>query len=113
MPAHAVQRLVRWIIAEDIDGEALATLEVNKIRGIFASVSVKAPGFGERRKAMLQDMAILTGGQGIAEEVGLKLDGVTLDMLGTARKITVTKDNTTIIEGGGNRSDVEGRVAQI
>ena len=101
------------LIAEDIDGEALATLVVNKIRGIFASVSVKAPGFGERRKAMLQDMAILTGGQVIAEEVGLKLDGVTIDMLGTARKVTITKDNTTIIEGAGEKSDVEGRVNQI
>ena len=101
------------IIAEDIDGEALATLVVNKIRGIFASASVKAPGFGERRKAMMQDMAILTGGQVIAEEVGLKLDGVTLDMLGTARKVTITKDNTTIIEGGGKKADVEARVGQI
>ncbi len=101
------------IIGEDVDGEALATLVVNKIRGTFTSAAVKAPGFGERRKAMLQDMAILTGGQVIAEEVGLKLDGITLDMLGQARKIIITKDNTTIIEGAGDKSDVEGRVSQI
>ncbi len=101
------------IISEDVDGEALATLVVNKIRGTFASVAVKAPGFGERRKAMLQDMAILTGGQVIAEEVGLKLDGATMDLLGTARKIVITKDNTTIVEGGGDRADVDGRISQI
>jgi chaperonin GroEL len=101
------------ILSEDVEGEALATLVVNKIRGTFASAAVKAPGFGERRKAMLQDIAILTGGTVISEEVGLKLENVTLDMLGRARKIVISKDDTTIVDGSGTESDVAARIKQI
>ena len=101
------------ILAEDVVGEALATLVVNKIRGTFVSTAVKAPGFGDRRKAMLQDMAILTGGQVVSEEVGLKLENTTLDLLGQARKVVISKDETTIIEGAGDKADVEGRISQI
>jgi chaperonin GroEL len=101
------------IVTEDVEGEALATLVVNKIRGTFKSVAIKAPGFGERRKAQLQDLAILTGGQVITEDVGLKLENVTLDMLGRARKVTVTKDETTIVEGAGSAEEIKGRVNQL
>ncbi|MFW6091770.1 MAG: chaperonin GroEL, partial [Actinomycetota bacterium] len=102
-----------FIIAEDVEGEALSALVVNKIRGTFTSVAVKAPGFGDRRKAMMQDMAVLTGAQVVAPEVGLKLDQVGLEVLGKARRIVVTKDDATIVEGGGSQADIDGRVSQI
>ena len=101
------------IVAEDVDGEALSTLVVNKIRGLLNVVAVKAPGFGDRRKAMLEDMAILSGGQVISEEVGLKLENAGLDVLGTARRLTVTKDTTTIIDGGGKQDAINDRIRQL
>ncbi len=101
------------IVAEDVDGQALATLVVNKMRGMFSAVAVKAPGFGDRRKAMLQDLAVLTGAQVISPEIGLKLENVTLDLLGSARRVVVTKDDTTIVEGGGKPDEIKGRVNQL
>src|SRR5213075_2565999 len=101
------------VVSEDLEGEALATLVLNKLRGTLKVAAVKAPGYGDRRKAMLEDMAILTGGRAITEDLGIKLENVTLDDLGRAKKITIDKDNTTIIEGAGTKQALEGRVKQI
>src|SRR3989441_4360082 len=101
------------VIAEDVEGEAQATLIVNKLRGTFTAVAVKAPGFGDRRKAMLEDLATLTGGQVISEELGLKLDSVQLSQLGKARRVTITKDDTTVVEGAGKQEQIKGRINQI